>query len=1117
MNNSISKNKDALRMLAEKQQGDAANPKVSVWVEASAGTGKTKVLSDRVLRMLLSGVDASKILCLTYTKAAAVEMNMRISKRLGEWAIITEEKLKEELFKIIGEEQSDNYINNARVLFAKVLDTPGGIKIQTIHSFCEEILKRFPLEADIAPYFSVMDDRMSVEALTTTSKKLILKAQDEPDSQIGKYISWLTANIKELKFSQIMEKIASNRNKLLQILSQYSSFELFVDALCEKLGVNKHDTPEQVFINFESKLNKDIIKKIANTLSNGSKKDIDRSVLLYECLEKFDYQKYKAVFLTKENKICSTLAYKSAVNMWPEIIEEMSKLAQDVLNLEEYFIKLGLAQSTQAIMGIAEGLNLGYSEYKRNNAMLDFEDLIVITRKLLNKENVSKWVLYKLDGGIDHILIDEAQDTSPNQWAIVKSITDEFFAGLGQRNNVRTVFAVGDRKQSIYSFQGADPDEFDRMFYHFQSKDSNFKKIKLDVSFRSTKAVLESVNSLFALDEAKSGVVINEEKVSHLPYRIGEGGVVQILPMVVADNDAEDVWYPPVERKTKTSASMKLSSLIANKIKSMVDKKEILESQNRPVCYKDFMVLVQRRNNFIEDFVRECKNIGVNISGIDKLKLLEQLAVQDLLSLANFLLLPQDDLSLAEVLKSPLFGLTDDDLFELCYNRKNDSLWHRLKQNSKYETINQELSEILKKSDYLRPYELFNYILISLNGRKRFVERLGTEAEDTLDEFINLTLNFENNHIPDLQTFVSWVKSGDVEIKRELEQAQENAVRVMTVHGSKGLQAPIVIVPDTTRTPNIKRGEDILYSEDSDMIYFPLSADSYDSICEEIHSDRVKKAYDEYRRLLYVALTRAEDRLYIAGYKNKGDADEKSWYHLCKQTLELIGIQSEDKSISYSSKQEIECSSSNKESQINNVINAESWLYENAVEEAPLARPYSPSKSEQDDELIVCSPLKDNSFYYKRGLLIHSLLQYIPVSCNFEDKLKAIDVYLQQYGSGLSQNMLNQIKEEISYLISHPDFKEIFGTQSRAEVPIIGEVDGHIVSAQVDRLVITENKVIIVDFKTNRPAAVDIESVPKAYLKQLASYRKLLENIYPDKEIETYILWTNTAHLMKIV
>ena len=1116
MNNNIkiSEQKDALSKLATKQQNMAANPKLSVWVEASAGTGKTKVLSDRVLNLLLDGVNPSKILCLTYTKAAAVEMNTRIAKKLGEWAVVSDEKLCSEIFKITGTHPTEDTINEAKTLFAKVLDTFGRISIKTMHSFCEEILKRFPLEAQIAPYFSVMDDIMAKEALDKISHKLIQKAQDEPESLIGKNVNWLTSNIKEMKFIELLEKITQNRNKLSQILQQYSDFDCFLIALQDKLGVKDALDQQTAIKNFELSLDKELIKSVADALSHGSKTDKAKACALYKTLENFNYQTYKNVYLSK-SEIRGNLAYKDAINYWPEIVSVMQGQAQQLLDFEDYLLKIDLYQSTKAIMYVAQELTTGYDAFKQSNARLDFEDLVVITKKLLEKDTVAKWVLYKLDGGIDHILIDEAQDTSPNQWAIIKALTDEFFAGIGQNNAPRTVFAVGDRKQSIYSFQGADPQEFDKMYKHFANKSENFKKIKLDVSFRSTKAVLESVNHLFSLEGAKSGVVIDNESVAHLPYRIGEAGKVELWPLIINDSQDDDVWYPPVERKSKQSASTKLASAIASKIKSMVENKEVLQSQNRPVQYRDFMILVQRRNAFLEEFVRECKNIGVNVTGVDKLKILEQIAVQDLLSLIKFILLPYDDLSLAEILKSPLFNLNDNDLFELCYNRKADNLFNRLRTNTKYEKIYNQLNELIKKADYARPFELLNYILTTLEGRKKFVSRLGSEAEDAIDEFINLTLNFEKEHTPDLQTFIQWIVKGDIQIKRELEQAQDNAVRIMTAHGSKGLQAPIVIIPDTIRLPNIKKGENILF--DDKLAYYPLSANQYDEICNDIHLSNCNNTYDEYRRLLYVALTRAEDRLYIAGYKNDDKINEKSWYALCKQMLENIGMSEEKDILSYSCKQEniIERTPVSTKTDAN--IEIKDWMYQKAQKENPLSRPYTPSHPDDEDSISVCSPLKDNSHYYKRGVLIHSLLQYLPVDVSLEEKIKAIDAYLEKHSDKLNKSAVLQIREEIINLISKTEFEIIFSPYSKTEVPIAGEIDGKIISAQIDRLVITDDKVIIVDYKTNRPAADNIDMVPQIYLNQLNVYKQLMQKIYPKKDIETYILWTNTANLMRII
>ena len=1127
----IAKSKETLKNIAGTQQGKAADPHYSVWVEASAGTGKTKVLSDRVLRLLLNGVNPAKILCLTYTKAAAVEMNSRISERLSKWAVITDGKLNEELENLLGKIEDDTKFAEiaarARTLFATMLDVAGGMKIQTIHSFCQEILKRFPLEAGISPYFSVMDDAAAQEALDTVCSRLILNVEQCPDTPQGKAIAYLTAHIKEFKFPDLLKTLAVNRNRLIKVLETCNGTDNFLHCLRQAMGFKSEAEIAPDENNFAARLPWAEIKKITEALAKSTKTDIKVADKLKSVMAHFDYGVYKSAFLGKDGDIKSKLACNDAVKIYPEIVERMTELALELQKFEDYKAKAELYRSTKAVMLIAADLANGYQTYKRQNARLDYEDLIVITSELLQKSNVAEWVLFKLDGGISHVLIDEAQDTSPNQWAIIKAVTDEFFAGSGQKDDNRTVFAVGDRKQSIYSFQGADPAEFERMRQHFASKSRNFCNVNLSVSFRSVSAVLETVNHLFSIEEAKPGVVLDNQEVKHLPYRIGEGGKVELWPLEEGDEEDKDndVFQLPTQRQTRQSASSKLAKTIAEKIKSMVEGHEILQSKHRPLRYGDFMVLVQRRNSFVEDFVKACKSARVNICGADKLRLLSQIAVQDLISLGRFLLLPEDDLSLAEVLKSPLFGLNDDDLFTLCYNRGKVSLWYKLKNNPNYSAVAEVLTDLLNKADYCRPFELFNYVLGPLKGRRKFVARLGTEAEDAIDEFINLTLAFEEEHVPDLQSFINRVVADNTEVKRELDQPDNDAVRVMTVHGSKGLQAPVVILPDTTRVVNAKREAKLLWGNDN-LVYYPLAADSYDSECQRIYEADTEKAFDEYRRLLYVALTRAEDRLYICGWKNS-KSNEKSWYSLCQKAFAGFGAADNNGNLVYKCEQQAEPSEPETGKSLNlPPIENASWLNEPAPEETPLSRPYTPSRPDDNDNTPAASPLKEGGNYFRRGVLIHKLLQFLPPRADMAEKARLTEIFLAKSAPDMPQAFREQIKDEVLALFNDKQFNFIFSGDSRAEVPVMGLVkgkdigenfDSKIISAQFDRLTVLPDKVVIVDFKTNRPPAEKPEDVPDDYKRQLKVYKYLAEQIYSGKKVETYILWTNTAKLMPIL
>jgi len=1110
--------KEAELKRANTEQSTASDPSHSAWVEASAGTGKTKVLSDRVLRLLLDEVTPSKILCLTFTKAAAVEMNARIYGKLSKWAVMSDKDLFEELQSLYNNphvlEQKPELEERARKLFAVVLDAPQPLKIETIHGFCEEILKRFPLEADVSPYFEVMDDRTSNEILDYLSKDIIKEGDQTEDINMKNAISFLTQNIKEKQWSDFLKEIIENRHAFIKTFSNFKNIEEFQKSLLSKFNLKENTTKEDLIKDFKENLPRLIIKECAEALSQSSKVDKEHAAYLFQALEHFDYDIYKKAFLTKEGDGLANLAHKDAIKIRDSILADMGFELARVLDLEEKLKSIKVYEVTLAVATIALKLTQSYEKYKSRQSQLDYDDLIILTCRLLQKENVCSWVLYKLDNGIDHILIDEAQDTSPSQWQIVEALTNEFFSGLGKSQSKRTVFAVGDRKQSIFRFQGAEPERFDEMRHKYKNliSKSDFKEVDLAVSFRSAKAVLEMVNKLFSLEDAKKGVADNGSEVKHLPFRLGEGGLVELWPLVDLEEKEVDVWEEPVVLKNEQSAITKLALKIAQKIKDMVSSGDILESKARPVRYQDFMVLVKKRKPFMEEFVKACKKTGVAITGIDRLNLLEEIAVEDLISLANFLLLPEDDLSLAEVLKSPLYGLNDDDLFGLCFQRGERSLWQKLCANTRYTSVKDELSELLSASDYMRPFELFDMVLNTFEGRKRFYKRLGLQAKDGLDEFMNLALSFEQKHVPNLQNFIAWLTSNDIEIKRELEQPTTDAVRLMTVHTSKGLQAPIVILPDTVRPSQNRKEGGLIF--DNDLFYYPLQSKDYNTPCTSAHKELAQKEADEYRRLLYVALTRAEDRLYIAGF-GKPSKQEKSWYELCQETLEQMPVQKQKDGIVLSCPQEIEVEEKQKFKKRTPILKDESFAYKKAEQEKPTLKPYSPSHMEDTDDTPASSPLEDNGFCYKRGTIIHKLLQMLPSQSSIEMQEKLIKNYLKKQND-LSEKYKQDIEKEVLNVLQDKSFSFIFSENSRPEVPIMGEVDGKIISGQIDRLVIEKDKVVVVDFKTNRPAASKREDVLSAYVTQLHIYQKLLSRIYPNKEIETYILWTNTLKLMKI-
>ena len=1100
--------------LASNQQRLASDPKYSVWVEASAGTGKTKVLSDRVLRLLLDGVLPSRILCLTYTKAAAVEMNNRIAEKLSKWAVIDNEKLIDELKSLLGKEiaKDDKLLLRSRRLFALLLDTPGGVKIQTIHSFCQDVLKRFPLEAKISPYFEVVDDRSSREALENIKKEIL---NNPGDIEVSEALNFLTANSSEKAFPDILESITTQRNMIEECLSKHSSNESLVSKIADKFGLEKNVSKEKLEEDFWNNLDVEKLSMLIKALDVGTDTSKKKAYTLAKARDEKDLNEFLGVFLT-EGKPRARMLVKDSIAKYPQAESCCEYFMTSCVRLLEKFKIINLFLSTKAVLILANEMLKKYHDYKKLHSKLDYNDLIVITKKLFESPKVAEWILYKLDGGIDNVLIDEAQDTSPEQWAIVKAITKEFFSGKGSHEKNPTVFVVGDRKQSIYSFQGADPKEFEKMHRYFEKESNNFKTVNMEVSFRSTAAILDTVNTVFDYKKAKSGVVAEQQRIAHVPSRIGDGGRVELWELVEPEKDdvSDKIWLPPVEKITVVSPSAKLANKIAENIKNKVTRGELLKSKGRPLQYGDFLILVQKRTAFVEEMVRACKNTGVNIAGVDKIKLNDQIAINDLLAVAKFCLLPDDDLNLACLLKSPLFGLNDDDLFNLCYKREDDSVWARIKKDDRYANQAEVLENLINVSQEVRPFELFCYVLNNLEGRKKFVERLGKDCEDAIDVFVNLCLDFEREHIPSLQLLVEWMEADEVEVKRDLEQSDNNAVRLMTVHGSKGLQAPIVILPDTTKVKSLSR--DAKWFKADDILLYPLNKDCYSQECEKLIVKEKELLLDEYHRLLYVALTRAEECLCVCGFKNKNNPNSESWYEVIKEAFAKIAVEDETVGLVYDVKQEIEPNKNKNDKAKKSETDAPLWLKIAPKKEGPLAKPLTPSH--QDECFIgAISPLleSDNEKLYSRGKIIHKMLQFLPM-VEENKRHSLIDTFLARQVLSFDEKEKNKIKKEVLELLENPNFAPLFSQNSVAEVPLMGVVGDHIISGQIDRLVVCDDTVMIIDYKTNRPAANKIEDVPSAYIKQMRSYKQLVKEIYPDKKVEAFILWTNAAKVMKI-
>ncbi len=1170
------------------KQRQASNPLDTVWVGASAGTGKTKILTDRVLRLMLPkigmGIETAtspeKILCITFTKAAAAEMALRINSTLSEWAVISDEELSKKLKDLTGYEADEQMKNVARRLFAHVVDTAGGMKIMTIHSFCQSVLRRFPIEAKLSPHFEVMDERTAQDYLTRCQSDMIHTLKETTDKELSQAFEHLTYLLNADQMEGLLQELTKNRSRLSYLLNYEGGYDAVVQKIYTQLDCSREQTSEELIkqvIN-NNKFNSVELQQACDALSCGSKTDVKTNDIMHDFLACTDinkkialFAKYKYAFLTKgDHSIRKKLATQQAQKHMPNILDVLARQAETVLDLHSKIQSLNVAKVTSEVLKIGSYILELYTKYKQQYALLDYDDLIFYTRDLLKEHSSAAWVLYKLDGGIDHVLVDEAQDTNPEQWQVISSLTEEFFSGHGSDDNLeklRTLFVVGDEKQSIFSFNNADPVEFSRMQHHFAnrvtSSQNEWKKIDLDVSFRSTPEILSFVDKVFEPDDTRSGVVVeNETSILHYPFRKGQSGMVELWPVIaVPEQDIEQQelgWLLPTKIRQTESSGIILANKIADTIDNWIKNNELLIAKNRPIEPRDIMILVRTRNVFVTQCVRALKTRNIPVAGVDRMVLNKQLAIMDFITVAKFCLLPDDDLNLATLLKTPLIGLDENDLFALCYDRKG-TVWESVQQHERYKNIAEYLTKCIKKSSSLSPYSFFAELLNQscpnsiISGREAVLSRLGYDAIDPLEELLNSCFQYTQQNTASLQGFLQWFTQGKTQVKREQEQNDTNQVRIMTVHGSKGLQAPVVFMPDTTSHPKDNKAmqDKLLWEKQSDNNYYPLWSPRKDM--DNLHYTKRKnnasrREDEEYKRLLYVAITRAEDRLYICGYKKKVDTKiyDKSWYSILHKAMlpmaeeiefnvDGVSLQSDEENnlpppalrLQFSNNEIIAEQQTEKhiaKTRHGNINPIPDWCYSLAPNDPTPAKPLVPSKP-TNAEPATRSPLeqKDNEQRFQRGLLIHKLLEVIPTIHNKEQRTNAIKKFLARKVHKLTISEQENIHNEVMSVLEHEVFAPIFGKGSEAEVPFHGRLEQDndkqsffAVSGVIDRLLVTETDVYIIDYKTNRPPPTKEENIPEIYLKQMEMYKITLKSIYPDRSIHAALLWTDGPFLMPL-
>ncbi len=1098
---------------------NAAEPHLSAWVAANAGAGKTYTLASRVTRLLLAGAPPERILCLTYTKAAAAEMFDRLFKQLGEWSMLSDTALAERIEKIGADPGGKEDLRAARRLFAKALETPGGLKIQTIHAFCQYVLGRFPLEAGVPASFRVLDDRSAAELMATARRRVFARAA-AGDASMQDAVTYLATRISDAKLQQVLDSaLGPDRGKLDRFFARAGGPENDWAALLRQAhGAGADDTPERLAKEFCAALSHedDSVKAAIIWLSRGTTTDQKCASALTAAKNQHDdsaqWEAYSRAVLTEKGEVRKKLATNKLAEARPDLYGWLASLSERVVETQERLNAAKAAALAEAALTVIYAVRDIYAAEKRARNFLDYDDLIIRTHQLLNAHGAA-WVLYKLDEGIDHILIDEAQDTSGLQWDIIQKLTEEFFAGEGAARGTRTLFAVGDEKQSIFSFQGADPKQFERRRAFFAKRAEEggreFLYQPLQDSWRSAPQILAFVDATFASDEARDGLTSSAAPIKHNALKTHLKGCVEFWPpLSVGDTAERDPWdLRPVDLPEEASPVVRLAEQIAGRIKGWLDQGAALPGHDKPISPGDIMILLPRREPFGSEIIRRLKERGVKVAGADRIVLTEQMAVMDLIALGRFALLPEDDLNLAALLRSPLIGLSETDLFALAHAR-SASLWDALSaRQSEFAAAFALLQQTRARADYAPPYEFYAEAL--LEGRRKLLKRLGTEAGDAIDEFLSLALQYEAAATPSLEGFLHWIETGADAIKRDMDRGR-GEVRVMTVHGAKGLEADIVILPDTTRLPTDSpdRGNP-LYTEDG--VLFPVAKDVAPAPVLAAKAALEDAALKEYRRLLYVALTRARERLIVCGFENKRGTKPGSWHTLAERAAEALGIPREDGVRIFGESALATAGKSADTAPQAAAIPA--WAHTPAVAEDATPWLIRPSQAAGMDEPPSPSPLAAGSAI-QRGLLVHALLARLPEVPAAQRPAIAAR-FLAARGVDEPETMIAQTLA----VLSHPAFAAAFGPGSRAEVSLVADLPEVGASARVhgrvDRLTVTADAVLIVDFKTGRPIAQESD-VPRLYATQMALYRAAARRIFPGKRVACALVWTEGPNLLPL-
>lgn len=1104
-------------------QAIAVRPDAQIWLSASAGAGKTHVLTARVLRLLLRGASPESILCLTFTKAGAAEMADRVHERLSAWVTLPEADLRKDLHAL-GEAHFDQRrIEEARRLFARVLDARGGgLRIQTIHSFAQTLLASFPAEAELPIGFRPIEGRDEALLLKEALADLITQAEREGQQAALDRFAYLARTLGEDATRSFLKRCADAPDAMADLGPA-------IDVKVRRwLGIAGLDVPAMVQQRCaDDGFDKDALDMVCKIhLAAGSARFDGYAQSIQDWCALDDKERAKKIPMLLKGWAKDDGEIRESAGFVPKddrFLPLVRPLHAHFMRLQTVLQHEDLAQHLTPCLMVGQEYARVYQDAKRTAGVVDFGDMIRATVRLLKTPGIGDWISYKLDQSVDHILVDEAQDTNADQWAIIDALSSEFFAGEGAKpGERRTIFAVGDFKQAIFGFQGTNPQEFERAREHFSDLASaagqEFEQLTISESFRSSQPILDVVDAVIA-SLGSPALGLEEIAPRHKSFN-GGAGHVELWPaiMVPEENEAEGDAAGDAEENWFSSSELEWAATLAEKVRHWTQGGLYLHSKGRTAEPGDIMILLRARSSLARLIVSRLYEEKVPVAGVDRLQLDAPIAVQDLMACIRFVLQPADDLTLASLLVSPLIGWSQDMLFERSFGRAGH-LWPHLRDTCTREELD-PLFQMLAMADRVTPYGFLETILSGpLQGRTKMIARLGEEARDPIEELLNAALLFEAQNTPSLQLFLDWFCASKAEIKRDPAKP-ENAVRVMTVHGAKGLQAPIVVLADATADPTNQKSADLVWAPEPD-VRLPIPRPKKEKLIGQLQENAARqdeRDRHEHWRLLYVAMTRAEEMLFIGGalkkrQSQKGEAAALSWYKQLETALVSVEANRDDAGNLVFARHDPARRSPQKKpfDRQTALVPVPDWALAAAPEEARPARPLAPSSLGVDDQASSPPPDPAMRDAARRGTLLHALFERLPAVPGKDRRVVALR-WLE------SQNALDpaELVDAALAVIENPDFADVFAPAALAEAPLAGVVNGQVIAGIVDRLLVTDTNVVVIDFKTGRRVPRGAASVPDYYKAQMAAYVSVLEGIFPDRLVSAALLYTAAPRLLTL-